>query len=103
MYHLLKGIRKTTGTEELVGCSANELKAHLESQFKPGMSWDNYGKWHVDHIKPCASFDLTQEEEQRKCFHFTNLQPLWEYENLSKGISEKPLTQSTPSAKVAPL
>jgi hypothetical protein len=49
------------------------------------MSWSNYGKWHVDHIKSCASFDLSKEDEQRKCFHYTNLQPLWAEENLSKG------------------
>ena len=49
------------------------------------MSWGNYGKWHVDHIRPCASFNLVNEEEQKKCFHYTNLQPLWAKDNLSKG------------------
>jgi desulfoferrodoxin (superoxide reductase-like protein) len=58
----------------------------LEKQFKLGMNWDNYGRsgWHIDHIKPCASFDLTKKEEQLKCFHYTNLQPLWARENLIK-------------------
>lgn len=69
----------------LIGCSKNELFNHLESQFKLGMSWDNYGKWHIDHIKPCAKFDLTKESEQKKCFNYKNLQPLWAEENLSKG------------------
>ena len=49
------------------------------------MSWDNQGEWHIDHIIPCASFDLTNEEEQEKCFHYTNLQPLWAIDNMVKG------------------
>jgi len=49
------------------------------------MNFDNYGKWHLDHIKPCASFDLSKPEEQQKCFHYTNLQPLWAKDNLTKG------------------
>lgn len=73
-------------TIDLIGCSMYEFKKHIESQFKPGMSWDNHGlhTWHLDHIKPCVSFDLTKPEEQKKCFHYTNLQPLWAKENLSK-------------------
>jgi len=62
-----------------------ELRLHLERQFKDGISWDNYGEWHIDHIRPCAKFDLSKPEEQRACFHYTNLQPLWEKENVSKG------------------
>lgn len=78
---------KSGGIQELVGCSAADLAAHLEAQFTDGMSWDNYGKhgWHVDHIRPCASFDLTDPEQQRQCFHYTNLQPLWEADNIRKG------------------
>jgi len=78
---------KSNSTSKLIGCSLKELKDHLESQFKEGMSWDNYGKngWHIDHILPCALFDLTDPEQQRKCFHYTNLQPLWAADNLSKG------------------
>lgn len=76
---------KSTHTMELLGCSAEELKEHLEKQFTEGMNFDNYGKWHVDHILPCASFNLLEPEEQRKCFHYTNLQPLWAVDNLSKG------------------
>lgn len=72
-------------TIKLIGCSIEQLKQHLEKQFKLGMSWFNYGKWHVDHIKPCASFDLTDIEQQKQCFNYTNLQPLWAEENLVKG------------------
>jgi hypothetical protein len=82
---VLKSNPKLSTTMKLIGCSAEQLKKHLESKFKQGMSWSNYGKWHIDHILPCASFDLSKPEEQRKCFHYTNLQPLWAKENLSKG------------------
>lgn len=81
----LKGNPKLFTTMKLVGCSIEKLRNHLQKQFKPGMSWKNYGKWQVDHIRPCSSFDLSKSAEQRKCFHYTNLQPLWETENLSKG------------------
>jgi len=77
----------TQKTKELLGCSIVYLKQYLEQHFIENMSWDNYGYygWHIDHIKPCASFDLTNPEEQKQCFHYTNLQPLWAYDNLSKG------------------
>ncbi len=70
---------------ELVGCTIEELRKHLEKSFSPGMKWSNYGKWHVDHILPCASFDLTNHEQQRECFHYSNLQPLWAHDNWVKG------------------
>lgn len=78
---------KSKKTLELLGCSIKELKIHLEKQFRDGMSWDNYGMygWHIDHIIPCVSFDLTDLEQQKICFHYSNLQPLWAKENLSKG------------------
>lgn len=81
-----KGI-KSASVLKLTGCSLLELKKHLESQFDEGMTWDNYGYygWHIDHIIPCASFNLTREEEQKKCFHYTNLQPLWSKDNIRKG------------------
>jgi len=66
-----------------LGCNIHTLKQHLELQFKNGMNWDNYGDWHVDHIIPLASANT--EEELIKLFHYTNLQPLWAEENLSKG------------------
>lgn len=87
MYDVLKGRTKSDTTKNLLGCSIEDFKKHLEKQFKPGMTWDNYGRkgWHIDHIKPCAKFDFSKESEQRKCFNYTNLQPLWWHENLSKG------------------
>ncbi len=77
---------RNTSVIKLTGCSIEYLKLYLEKQFQPKMSWDNYGKgsWHIDHIRPCSSFDLTNPEEQKKCFHYSNLQPLWEHDNLSK-------------------
>jgi hypothetical protein len=81
----LRGNPKLFTTMKLVGCSIEKLKQHLEKQFTKGMNWSNYGKWHIDHIKPCASFDLNKPEEQVRCFNYKNLQPLWAKENLRKG------------------
>lgn len=89
-----KYLRKNTKTEQLLGCSVQELKDHLEFQFKDGMNWDNFGQWHVDHIKPCCSFDLSKTEEQKICFHYTNLQPLWAVENFKKGGRYEPQFQN---------
>ena len=77
--------KKTLPTSVLIGCSWEFLKIHLEKQFKPHMSWANYGKWHIDHQKPMASFNLFKQKELLKCCNFSNLQPLWASENLSKG------------------
>ena len=86
MRSAMQGKSKSKNTMELLGCTIEELKTHLEKQFTHGMNWDNYGKkgWHIDHILPCASFDLTDPEQQRKCFHYTNLQPLWATDNYKK-------------------
>lgn len=76
---------KSAPTAVLIGCSIEKLREHLESQFRDGMTWDNYGPvWHVDHIKPCAAFDLSRPDEQAKCFHYKNMQPLFAKENLKK-------------------
>lgn len=83
---VIRGKVKGGHLKDFLGCTSDELKIYLESKFKPGMSWDNYGVhgWHIDHIKPCAKFDMTDPEEQRRCFHYTNLQPLWATENRRK-------------------
>jgi|LakMenE18May11ns_1017448.scaffolds.fasta_scaffold9771404_2 hypothetical protein len=79
-------IKKSIRTLDIIGCTIDELKIHLESNFKEGMTWENYGLkgWHIDHIKPCKLFDFTIEEEIKKCWHYTNLQPLWWWENIKK-------------------
>lgn len=78
-----KNITKKNTTFQIVGCSPQELKIHLEEKFTQGMSWDNQGKWHVDHIIPLSS--AKNEEELYKLCHFTNLQPMWAIENIKKG------------------
>ena len=87
--HALKRNSKSSHTLDYIGCSLSKLKIYLENQFIEGMSWENYGKWHIDHIRPCVSFDLSSIEEQHKCFHYSNLQPLWEKDNLSKNDKYK--------------
>jgi hypothetical protein len=81
----LKKKKKNNSILELCGVGLELVKQHLESQFKDGMSWDNHGKWHIDHIIPISSFNLLDPEEVKKACHYTNLQPLWSYENLAKG------------------
>lgn len=85
--------RKAFKTAELLGCTVPEFKAWISSQFSEGMSWENWSLagWHIDHIRPCASFDLTDPEQQRQCFHYTNQQPLWAKENMSKGDTWEPV------------
>ncbi len=75
---------KSAKTIDLLGCSFDELRRHIEKQFTDGMSWDKISEIHLDHIMPCAMFDLSDPEQQRKCFHFSNLQPLWKMDNLRK-------------------
>ena len=79
--------KKAAKTIDLIGCSVKKLLAHLESQFLTGMTWDNYGRkgWHIDHVIPCASFDLSRPDHQRKCFHYTNLRPAWYHHNEGRG------------------
>jgi len=86
--HVIIDGYKSDHTQNLLGCSFIEFKKYLESLFIEGMSWDNYGvgenKWHIDHIRPCCDFDLSKEENQRICFHYKNMQPLWQKDNLKK-------------------
>lgn len=82
----VKNIKKLHKSIDLLGCSPLQLQQHLEKQFRAGMNHSNYGfkGWHMDHITPCSSFDLNNIEDSKKCFHYTNIQPLWWYENLEK-------------------
>ena len=74
-------------TKELLGCDRDTFLQHIKSQFTEGMTWENYGLkgWHVDHVIPISSYDLTNEDEVKKACHYTNLQPLWWQDNLEKG------------------
>ena len=90
----LNGEKKAAAIIAMLGLAKMEdpikfLWSHLKTKFKEGMTIKNYGDWHVDHIKPCASFDLTDAKQQMLCFHYTNLQPLWAKENLQKGKKYK--------------
>lgn len=79
------GAAKPAKTEVLLGCSFEDFRHYLETRFRTGMTWQNYGRaWHIDHIIPCSAFDLTQPKQVRQCFHFTNLRPLWAKANIRK-------------------
>ncbi len=86
--YALKGNPKSTNSIKLLSCTGEQLKLHLESLWLPEMSWNNYGngmnKWNIDHIIPCAKFNMVDPEQQKKCFHFSNLQPMWQKDNLTK-------------------
>jgi hypothetical protein len=79
-----KGVKIGSAIQNL-GCSLEVARQHLEALFKPGMTWDNHGEWHIDHIRPLESFDLQDAEQLAQACHYTNLQPLWASENLAKG------------------
>lgn len=83
---LIQNRNASQRTIELLGCDKDTLLHHLESQFTEGMTWKNYGLkgWHVDHIIPISSYDLTNEDEVKKACYYTNLQPLWWQDNLEK-------------------
>jgi hypothetical protein len=88
LYFALKNNSKSGSAVKDLGCTVPELKLYLESKFQPGMTWDNWAVrgWHIDHIKPLSSFDLTNRKEFLKACHYTNLQPLWWYDNIKKGF-----------------
>lgn len=75
---------KHTPSLELLGAPINVVREHIENQFQDGMNWENHGVWHIDHIVPCAFFDLTKLSHQKFCFHYENLQPLWALDNIRK-------------------
>ena len=83
------GQRRPGSAIRSLGCSIPELLRHIEAQFKPGMTWGNWSLngWHIDHMHPLSSFDLTDMEQLQAACHFTNLQPLWAKENLAKASS----------------
>ncbi|NBW15807.1 MAG: hypothetical protein EBR82_48255 [Caulobacteraceae bacterium] len=88
----LKGSGKTPDWPTWLGYSVDDLRAHLEARFTEGMTWQNIGRWHIDHIRPLASFTITGPDcpEFRAAWALENLQPLWAKDNLSKGARWKP-------------
>lgn len=92
----LIGKRKDCSAIKLIGCSLDEFRLHIEKQFTKRKSWSNYGKnWHLDHIVPCAKFDLQNPEHLKICFHFTNYRPLNASRNMSEN-SRKKINQQLP-------
>lgn len=83
--------------------SREQFMSHMESLFSDGMNWDNHGEWHIDHIKPIASFDLTIKEQMIECWSLNNLQPLWRQENLIKGARSNYIVSTSSSNKSTPL
>lgn len=81
---IAKNGTKTQRTLEYLGCNVQQFRQFLERRFLPGMTWQNQGEWHIDHRRPCASFDLCRELHMRQCFHYTNMQPLWAGDNMTK-------------------
>lgn len=79
-------IRHPASTTKSLGCTVGELKKYLQSKFQLGMSWDNYGKWEIDHIRPLASFDLIDKTQYQLACHYSNLQPLWASDNRKKSV-----------------
>lgn len=80
----LKTNYRSKTTNELIGCSPEDLKKYIESMSSQRKTWENHGEWHLDHKIPCASFDLSKPENQKKCFNYKNMQPLWAIDNLKK-------------------
>ena len=95
MRFILRGTQKSQKTCEILGCSPEELKAHLETTFTEGMSWDNYGEWHIDHIVPCAAFNQDDEQERMACWNWRNLRALWGEENLKKSDAFDPVAKAS--------
>lgn len=96
----LKGWEKGQSTAVLIGASIEVVTAYIEARFQDGMTWANWGRgwggakeWHLDHVRPLASFDLTDPDQLAQACHYTNLQPLWAADNLKKGASLWPVPQ----------
>ena len=81
----IKGLRKSASTIQLIGCDIGFLRLFLQARFLEGMTWANWGEWQIDHIIPCAEFDLSKPAQQKQCFNYTNLPPIWAKDNQSKG------------------
>jgi len=83
-------LHNTTGSKsaaELLGISNDDFIKYIESKFTRGMNWGNKNLWHIDHIKPCSKFDLSNESELKQCFHYTNMQPIWKTNKIASQFS----------------
>lgn len=87
LYYAVSGRLKDISAIRHLGCTVKELRLYIESQFLPGMTWDNWSQkgWHIDHIKPLSKFDLFDPEQVKLAVHYTNLKPMWAFDNQSKG------------------
>lgn len=84
LYSAIKRESKRGSAVDLLGCTIAELITKFETLFMPGMTWENHGEWHIDHVRPLSSFDLENPQELAEACHYTNLQPLWAFDNLTK-------------------
>lgn len=101
LWKAMRGMTRGISAVRDLGMTIPEFRSYLASMFKPGMSWDNYGKWHIDHIRPLSCFDLSDAEQAKRAFHFSNMQPLWAEENQRK--YNKPRPQDWPPNYAAAL
>lgn len=90
MYQALRryGTKKAASYCDLSGCTNEQFYKYIEGKFTKGMTWENRNLWHLDHIKPCSSFDLTNPKDQLRCFHYTNIQPIWKSNDTAKDFGE---------------
>jgi len=85
LWHVIRDNQKVGSAVRDLGCSFGQFRLYIENQFEPGMTWDNYGEWHLDHVQPLASFDLTDRSQFLTACNWLNYQPLWAKENINKG------------------
>lgn len=90
LYNALDGVSKSSRTLELLGCTVEQFKLHIERQFEEGMRWGERDSFHLDHIIPLAAFDLSDPEQLKYAMHWSNFQPLWKEDNISKGDKHCP-------------
>lgn len=83
----IRGSYRSGSAVRDLGCTIPQLRDYLSERFAPEMSWENYGSWHIDHVRPLASFDLRNRPQFLTAVHYTNLQPLWAADNIAKGTA----------------
>jgi hypothetical protein len=96
LFEIKRRLRLNESAEQLLGCTVPEFKIYIEKQFLPGMTWDNLGRWHCDHIRPLSTFDLCDPLARQTAFHFTNIRALWAESNLSRPKKGENLVNASP-------